>query len=74
MVYLFGAIVANTVFAQSYKFSVAQGYDVDWVCTLSFVCSGAILLATPGRGPSTPDWQTVALGLVFGYYLREWLN
>jgi drug/metabolite transporter (DMT)-like permease len=66
MVNLLGAIIANAVFAQSYKFAVARGYDVDWVCMLSFVSSGAILLVAPHSTAALPGWQTIALGIVFG--------
>jgi len=71
MIHLLGAITANAIFAQTYKFSVARGYDVDWVCMLSFVSSAMLVLVIPGGGPVGSDWRVAALGAAYG--VAGWL-
>jgi len=66
MLYLTGAIIFNAIFAQSYKFSTVRGYDVDWVCVLSFVSSALLLLSTRFSGHGTIAWPAIALGTGFG--------
>jgi len=66
MVYLLSAIISNAIFGQSYKFSTVRGYDVDWVCVLSFVFGGFFLLLTPDSGRGAIAWPAVVLGVGFG--------
>jgi drug/metabolite transporter (DMT)-like permease len=72
MIYLLGAIAANAVFAQTYKLSVARGYDVDWVCMLSFASSALLVLVIPGGATAGSDWRAAALGVAYG--VLGWLS
>lgn len=54
------------LFAQSYKFSVVRGYNVDWVCVSSFVSSALLLLPTQVGSHEVIAWATIWLGIGFG--------
>ena len=66
MHYLLGAIACSAVFAQSYKFALTRGYNVDGVSVASFTtCLLALVLVQAVR-PERPTWPAIALGLAYG--------
>ena len=66
MVFLTGSLACSAIFAQSYKYAVARGHDVDWVSLVSFVF-GALLLALGLSGSlSTITLPAVGLGIAYG--------
>ena len=66
MMYLVGALGCNAVFAQSYKFSVVCGRDVDWVSFSSFAFSALFLLLAQIRSFEAVVWPAIWLGAVYG--------
>ena len=66
MMYLVGALGCNALFAQSYKFSVVRGRDVDWVSFSSFVFSALFLLLAQIRSFEAVVWPAIWLGAVYG--------
>jgi len=66
MIYLLSAVLSNSVFGQSYKYSVVRGYRAGWVCFLSYCASGLLALVAEGASDAAIGWPTVALGAALG--------
>lgn len=66
MYYLTGSLAGSALFAQSYKYALARGRDVDWVSLSSFAF-GALLLGLGLSGSlSAISLLAVGLGSVYG--------
>jgi len=66
MSYLLGAVGCAALFVQSYKFSVARGYDVDWVTVSSFAFNVLLLLLIRTASHGAIAWPAIWLGVGFG--------
>jgi drug/metabolite transporter (DMT)-like permease len=66
MLFLTGSLAGSAIFAQSYKYAVARGRDVDWVSLTSFAF-GVLFLALGLSGSiSFVSLLAVGLGVAYG--------